>query len=132
MPAGESNITVLVVDDSPDALWAMTSLIRSMGHDVEVAKDAKAALDRARQTPPDLVFVDIKLPDLNGYELARRLRELPGLDGAQIYALTGIPGDDFRDLSATRQLDGHFAKPIEPGKLEELLASVVLRKRPKT
>ena len=128
MPASESKITVLVVDDSPDALWAMTTLIRSMGHEVEVAKDAKTALERAREVPPDLVFVDVKLPDLNGYELARRMRELPHVDGARIYALTGIPGEDFRAMSTTQQLDGHFAKPIEPGKLEELLTSVALRK----
>lgn len=124
MSASNPNIAVLVVDDSPDALWAMTTLIRSMGHEVEVAKDGKTALECARKVSPDLVFVDIKLPDLNGYELARRLRALPNVNGVKIYALTGIPGEDFRDLSAAQQLDGHFAKPIEPSKLEELLTCV--------
>ena len=114
-------LRVLVVDDSPDALHAMNMLIRSFGHEVRTAKDGRTALELAKAFRPHFVFMDIKLPDINGYEVARRLKGDATLDGIRIFALTGIPGDDFRSISRSEGFEGHYAKPLDPAVLEDLL-----------
>ncbi|MBV8030630.1 MAG: response regulator [Betaproteobacteria bacterium] len=112
---------ILLVDDNVDALHTMALLLRSWGHTVEIARNGQEALEKATSNPPDLVFMDIKLPDLNGYEVARRLRAAARPGTPRIFALTGIPGMDFQQLSAEQGFEGHYAKPIAADLLESLV-----------
>jgi CheY-like chemotaxis protein len=111
---------VLLVDDNADALEALAELLRDYGHDVWTAHDARSAIDQASQRRPDVVLLDIGLPDIDGYELARRLREDLGLQGALFVALTGYGEARHRQLAREAGFDHHVTKPIDVKKLEEL------------
>ena len=83
---------VLVVDDNRDHLAMLASLLRSLGQDVQIASNGPAALWLASAFRPDVVFLDIAMPKMDGYEVARELRRLPETKAARIVAITGVPG----------------------------------------
>jgi hypothetical protein len=107
----------MIVDDNADAAATLAALLRAGGHDVTVREDAKSALDAARRDPPQVFILDIGLPDIDGYELARRLRADPGTQDALLIALTGYGQPHDRVLSRSAGFDHHFVKPAEPGEL---------------
>jgi len=111
---------VLVVDDNVDGARSLALLLRNMGHDVSVAHEGRAALELARITQPEVVFLDLVLPDLDGHEIARRLREELGA-GIRLFALTGFAADEDRRRSLEAGFDNHLVKPIAPQFLESLL-----------
>ncbi|HEV8578427.1 MAG TPA: ATP-binding protein [Thermoanaerobaculia bacterium] len=120
-PAGPRR--VLVIDDNRDAADMMTVLLELWGHEVRIAHHGLEALDLAADYRPDAVLLDIGLPGMDGYEVAKRLRQLPGWDGVMLVAVTGYGQDEDLRRSRETGFDHHLVKPVEPLKLECLLAS---------
>jgi two-component system CheB/CheR fusion protein len=113
---------VLVVDDNVDAADSLAMMVRLWGHNVLVAHSGQAALEMAQSQPPDVVLLDIGLPGMNGFEVARRLRSDLHLDQAMLVALTGYGQDEDRRRSFEAGLNYHLTKPVEPEALQALLA----------
>ena len=113
---------VLVVDDNVDAAESLALLLRMAGHEVRVAHDGLAALAAAEADPPDLVFLDIGMPVMDGYEVARRLRRRPGLEDLLLVAMTGWSQEEDRRRSREAGFGHHLVKPVEPDVLYQLLA----------
>jgi PAS domain S-box-containing protein len=114
---------VLVVDDNRDVAQSLAMLLELPGHDVRVAYDGPGALEAAGQFRPEVVLLDISLPGMDGYEAARQLRRLPGLEGALLVALTGWGQEEDRRRSADAGFDEHLLKPATLTALQKLLAS---------
>ena len=113
---------VLVVEDNVDAREALTMLLEQYGHDVRTAGDGPHALDEAKRFTPEIVLLDIGLPGLDGYAVARGLRSLPQCVDALIVAITGYGQPEDRALSSAAGIDHHLLKPVEPARLLEILA----------
>jgi CheY-like chemotaxis protein len=118
-------IRVLVVDDNVDSAESMALLLSLDGHEVRTAFDGPGALARAAEFGPEAVLLDIGLPGMDGYEVARRMRELPGLENALMIAITGYGQDDDRARSRAAGFDHHLVKPVDPEALSALLDSLV-------
>jgi PAS domain S-box-containing protein len=114
---------VLVIDDSVDTAESMTLLLRLWGHEVRVAHDGPAAVAVAGEYRPEVVLLDIGLPGMTGHEVAKQLREEPGLKSAMLIAVTGYGQEQDRRLSREAGIDHHLVKPIDLGALQQLLAS---------
>jgi CheY-like chemotaxis protein len=115
-------LRVLVVDDNVDAAASLALLLEAYGHAVQTAHDGRAALALAADFVPQVVLLDIGLPGLDGYAVARQLRRQPGLEGAMLVALTGYGQEEDRRRSREAGLDRHLVKPVDPAELERLLA----------
>ena len=113
---------ILIVDDNRDAADALAELMRDFGHDVSIAHDGRAALESAATHRPELVLLDISMPEMDGFAVARRLRDEVGLHDAILVALSGYGEDRHRRLSRDAGFDHHVTKPVDALKLEELLA----------
>ena len=120
---------LLVVDDNKDAADSLAMLLRIQGHEVRVAYSGMAALEMTKTYTPDLVFMDIGMPGMDGYEAARRIREQPGLGKIVLTALTGWGQQEDRRRTAEAGFDHHLVKPPEPNVLEDLLAELKLRNK---
>lgn len=113
---------ILVVDDNRDAAESMQALLEMDGHSVALAFNGQEALDQAARLRPEIVVLDIGLPDINGCEVARRLKADTSLPALVLVALTGYGrAQDLRDVRAAG-FDHHFVKPTDPTTLMELLA----------
>jgi CheY-like chemotaxis protein len=108
---------VLVVDDNRDAACALGMLLKSLGHDTRVVYDGAQALQAARQFRPDVVLLDIGMPGLDGYEVARRLRAIDPERGMRIVAVTGWGQDTDREKSQEAGFDLHLVKPVDTNDL---------------
>jgi DNA-binding response OmpR family regulator len=113
---------VLIVEDNLDTVHSMALLIRMMGHECQFAINGFAALKIAREFLPEIILLDIGLPDLKGYDIAKQLRYEPGLEQTRIIALTGRPEYD-RQGAIDAGCDAFYRKPMETELLEELLAN---------
>jgi two-component system CheB/CheR fusion protein len=114
---------VLVVEDNLDSVHSMAMLIRMMGHEVQFAINGFSAIAVARQFRPQIILLDIGLPDFKGHIIAQQLKWDPGLEKVRIIALTGLPdGDELQQLALEAGCDEFYRKPLDPVKLEELLA----------
>jgi CheY-like chemotaxis protein len=113
---------VLVVEDNLDSVHSMAMLVRSMGHQVQFAINGFAAMAIARTFKPEVVLLDIGLPDFRGDEVARQLKWEPGLEKTRIIAITGLPQDQVRKRALDAGCEEVYAKPLAPTVLEELLA----------
>jgi signal transduction histidine kinase/CheY-like chemotaxis protein len=125
-PAGEprpQRAHVLIVEDQQDAAESLAELVRLKGYGAEVALDGPAALARAAERRPNVVLLDLGLPGLDGYEVAVRMRQLPGFAGVLLVALSGYGRDEDRRRSAAAGIDHHLVKPVDLGELERLLAT---------
>jgi len=103
---------VVVVDDNEDAALTIADVLRMFGAEVSCAHDGAAALDAVRASRPDIVLLDIGLPRLDGYEVARRLREDPETAGLLLVALTGWGQDGDRERARQAGFDRHWVKPV--------------------
>jgi PAS domain S-box-containing protein len=112
---------ILVVDDNVDAGESLKLLLELDGHEVRLANDGEQAISAVAVAAPDVVFLDIGMPTLNGYEAARRIRALPSGKAMKLIALTGWgqPGDRERAMEAG--FDVHLTKPVDHAKVRELL-----------
>lgn len=115
---------VLVVDDHLDTVQSMATLLKMYGHHVEFAINARAAIDIARKFEPEVVFIDIALPDCRGEELARQLRTLLGLSGTRLIALSSRSDDEIRKSACDAGCAEFHTKPLDAGMLETLLARI--------
>jgi len=113
---------LLVVDDNVDAAESLAVMLGMWGYTVEMAYDGPSAIERARANPPDGAILDIGLPQMNGYEVARRLRADPATKDALLLALSGYGQDEDRQRAREAGFDHHFVKPIEPSALRAWLA----------
>lgn len=100
----------------------LAMLVRAMGYEADFAINGYAALEVARRFRPDVVLLDLALPDVSGWTVARQLRRLPECSRARIYAVTGYYGHAERDRSLAAGCDEHLLKPLDPASLEKLLA----------
>jgi len=112
---------VLIAEDSPDAAEMMSLMLGIKGHDVRVAVDGEQAVAIGRQFEPQIAFVDIGMPRMDGFEVARQLRELLGRR-ILLVALTGWGQDEDRRRSREAGFDHHLTKPPEPEVLDQLIA----------
>src|SRR5207249_1563474 len=115
---------ILVVDDTVDAAESLAKLLELTGHDVRTARDGPAALEAARIYRPEVVLLDIGLPGMDGYEVARRLRKQPATEHVRLVALTGYGQAEDRRRSREAGFDHHLVKPVDPAALEGLLTSL--------
>ncbi len=115
---------VLLLEDNPDVAESMTMLMELLGHRVRTASSGEEALALARASRPDVMLVDIGLPGMNGYEVARRVRRDPALNGVVLIALTGYGREEDRREALAAGFDHHLAKPVEPGALHALVARI--------
>jgi PAS domain S-box-containing protein len=120
-------MAIMVVDDNADAADMLAACLSADGHAVTVASSAQAALAASAGRPPQVYLLDIGLPDVDGFELARRLRALSATSGATLIAVTGYGQDS--DIAASRAagFDDHLVKPVSPERLRELLAAAAAR-----
>jgi PAS domain S-box-containing protein len=118
---------VLVVDDNPDALELLTEVLRLKGHEVHGALDAASALQLAAGRPPDVALLDIGLPVIDGYELARRLRAMPGMEALKLAALTGYGQPNDKERARAAGFDEHLVKPISLEQVEAVLERLLGR-----
>ena len=112
---------VLVVEDNLDAVQSMAVLIKMMGHEVQFAINGFAAIDVARTFRPNIILLDIGLPDFRGDDIARQLRYEPGMEDTRIIAISGLPDDDLEERAKAAGCKQFYRKPIAPETLEQLL-----------
>jgi CheY-like chemotaxis protein len=112
---------ILVVDDNVDAAQSLAMLLRFDGQQVWVAHDGPSGLKLATECQPEVAILDIGMPGMDGYDLARRLRQCPGGDGLLLIALTGWGQEADRCRSHEAGFDHHLTKPVEPTVLQGLL-----------
>jgi PAS domain S-box-containing protein len=116
-------LRVLVVDDNVDSARSLARLLGRWGHDVQVAHDGPGAIDAFGAFHPEFVILDIGLPGMDGYEIARRLRDDTDAAGMLLVALTGYGQESDRQRAFLAGFDHHLVKPVDIGMLQELLGS---------
>lgn len=117
-------LRVLVVDDNVDTVLSFSMLLRASGHEVQTAHDGLAAVQAAIDYLPDIVLLDIGLPGLNGYEVAKRIRQHPDLKHVVLVALMGYGQDSDRQASGQAGFTHHIVKPARFEELQKILATV--------
>lgn len=121
--ADASRHRVLLADDNVDFVESLSLILQVMGHEVRVAHDGAEALEVAATFEPEFSFLDIGLPHLNGYELARRLRELPVTRESILVAVTGWGQEDDKRRARDAGFDHHMVKPVDPEQILHVLAT---------
>jgi PAS domain S-box-containing protein len=121
---GQGALRLLVVDDNVDAAQTLGMLLEACGHEVLVEHDSCRALARAREARPDACLLDIGLPEIDGNELARRLRAHPETAGAALVAVTGYGQEQDRQRAFGAGFDHYLVKPVDMDKLAEVLAVI--------
>ena len=117
-------LRVLVVDDNVDTVLGFSMLLKASGHDVRPAHDGPTAVQAAIDYLPDVVLLDIGLPGLNGYEVAKRIRQQPVLKNVVLVALTGYGQDSDRQTSLQAGFNHHLVKPARLAEMMQILATV--------
>lgn len=119
------NVHVLYIEDDPSNRLLVRRILEAEGYSVTEAMDGLTGLEVAARVQPDLILLDINLPEMDGYDLARRFRESPGLRQVPILALTAnvMKGDRERTLEAG--CDGYIQKPIDVDRLPEQVEEIL-------
>ena len=112
---------VLVVDDNPEQLEFFATWLEISGHEVRVLSKPTLAISVALELLPEIVFLDIAMPELDGCEIARRMRQHKTLDNTLLVALTGYGRDQDREMALAAGFDVHLLKPVDLGDLQLLL-----------
>jgi CheY-like chemotaxis protein len=112
---------VLVIEDHLDTVRSLFFLLRGMGHEVDYAINGYSAVRAARELRPEYIFMDLTLPDTDGWQLARQLRREPGLETVKVFAITGSNTAEDRQRSAEAGFKEHLVKPVDPRRIEQLL-----------
>ncbi len=121
--SGQRPLRILLADDNADAVELLREILELEGHEVQVAGNGLAALETAGAFLPDVAFLDIGMPGLNGYEVVRRLRATPALAGTRLVAVTGWGTQEDRARSEAAGFDGHLTKPVEIEALKSIIAA---------
>ena len=119
---GDNVPLILIVEDNADILDSLRMVLEIWGHEVTSADSGQQGLDLIRRTHPDVALIDIGLPGMSGYELARRLRALRPKQGLRIVAITGWGQEVDRQQSREAGFDIHLVKPVELDDLQSALA----------
>ena len=119
---------MLVVDDNHDAADAMAAMLEMMGHHAEAVYDGIKALQLASDLEPDLILLDLGLPDMDGFEVARRLRRL-GNRAHRLVALTGYGAEEDKRRTREAGFDEHVLKPVTPETISEIVDRTARRER---
>ena len=122
--ANDGAVRVLVVDDNADAAQMLATLLEAHGHVVSVEYDGTGGLARALRERPEVMLLDIGLPDMDGHELARRLRSSPDTANAMLIALTGYGQSEDRERARQAGFDRHLVKPADLSELLRILAEL--------
>ncbi len=124
--AATASLRILVVDDNGDAGRLLGLSVQSLGHEVQVVTDPLEALERARSFAPQLALLDIGMPGMDGYDLARALRQMPGAGPLRLAAVTAYNHSRDRQAAARAGFERYFVKPLEVDALQAWLALVSL------
>ncbi len=119
-------LSILLVEDHDDAREAMRALLEMDGHAVEAVADGAQGIARVKKKAPDVAVIDIGLPGVDGYEVARRIRAL-GARRPFLIALTGHGQPEDRQRAADAGFDAHLVKPVDPEDLARVLATLPRR-----
>ncbi|MGK5023071.1 hybrid sensor histidine kinase/response regulator [Janthinobacterium sp. LB2P10] len=130
--AASARLRVLVVDDNIDAAETLAAVLDMTGHATQVAHDGAQALAVASHFLPDIIFLDIGLPGMNGYEVARALRQIPACANVVLVALTGWGAENDRSQSSAAGFDHHLTKPANLLAIGELMATLAKPTTPTT
>lgn len=120
-PSGPSALCIFVIDDDRDTVDSFAALLRLQGHAVHSACDGERALEQIESIHPDLVFLDLSLPDMDGFEIAKRIRREPRLSETKIIAVTGHTDSKHRQRAQYAGIDGYLLKPAT---LEEITRAI--------
>jgi len=123
-PAEARPLRVLVVEDNTDTVLTFALLLKALGHDVRTAHDGPTGVEVALAYQPDVALLDIGLPGLNGYEVAKRIRQEPTLRDTVLVALTGYGQETDREISRQAGFNHHMVKPANFDKLQQILTNV--------
>jgi CheY-like chemotaxis protein len=115
---------ILIVDDNRDAAETLAVLLQLQGHEVHTANTAHEVVRRAHELRPSVILLDIGLPELNGYEIARRLRTDPALESVRLVAVTGYGQNEDRARARQAGFDAHVVKPVDLARLERAFSKV--------
>lgn len=115
---------ILIVDDNADAANSLAMLVEAFGHDVTTAFSGEEALAKAAACPPSVVLLDLGMPGMDGYAVARKMREMPSLAEVCIVAVSGWGQAEDRERTAQAGFSEHLVKPVDPAELEHLIASL--------
>ena len=121
------SLRVLIVEDNLDAADMLELAVSSLGHVTRLSHDGATAITAAIAFAPDVIFLDIGLPVMNGYDVARTLRAMPEFNHVQIAAVTGWGQEEDRRKARDAGIDSHFTKPLSPAMLEDFLATIAHR-----
>ena len=119
--SGKAGLRILVVEDHEDTAATLALLLRMEGHEVQVAPDGPAALEAVQFASPDVVLLDIGLPGMSGWEVARWVTGQPAEKRPLLVAITGYGREEDRRRSAEAGIDHHLLKPVDPAELLGLL-----------
>jgi CheY-like chemotaxis protein len=114
---------VLVVDDNRDSADTMVEVLKLLGQDARAAYDAREAQGLAEKFLPQVVLLDLNMPDADGFSVLRRLRYLPGLENLYVAAMTGYAQKSDRENTLAAGFDAHLTKPVDVEQLREVLVS---------
>jgi signal transduction histidine kinase len=114
---------ILLADDNVDFTTSLAALLRARGHEVRIAQDGAEALATAERFNPEFAFLDLGMPKVHGYEVARRLREQPATAECVLVAVTGWGQEDDRQRAREAGFDRHIVKPVSPSDIEAILGS---------
>jgi CheY-like chemotaxis protein len=115
---------VLLIDDNADMRQTLAACLSMQGHDVREAGDGLSAVQLANEFAPDVIVVDIGLPEIDGYEVARRLRANASTREVRLVALTGYGQQEDKQKAVNAGFDEHLTKPVDPATLEQVVAGV--------
>jgi len=121
-PAVHRRRRVLIVEDNADAREGLRLLLTYAGHEVETSEDASSGLDKLRTFRPEIALIDIGLPGVDGYALARMARQSPEARATCLVALTGYGQEEDRQKALAAGFDAHMTKPVDPSRLNAFLA----------
>jgi len=118
---------ILVVDDNVDAADSLALILELRGHTAATAYGGARALELAREAAPDVVFLDIGLPEMDGYAVARCLRAMPALRATTLVALTGWGTEEDKRRAFEAGFDVHLTKPVDARSIDDVIAEVGAR-----
>jgi CheY-like chemotaxis protein len=129
-PQPKRKLRLLIVEDEADTAQTLASLLRLQGYSVTIAADGPGALQAVQAEPPDVILLDIGLPELNGYEVAKRVREQDSVKKPLLIAVTGYGQDAQRLRSYEVGIDLHLTKPVSIEELQGFLERYQANTRP--
>jgi CheY-like chemotaxis protein len=119
---------VLLVEDSPDILYVLQVELEWLGYEVDAATDAATAIDAAVRVRPDIIISDLGMPDVDGFEFIRRVREIPSLATVPAIALTGTTSDSSVQQALASGFTAHLVKPVEVADLAAKIEQLTSRR----